>query len=51
MEKIVSEKRLKIASKSRTKGMKIFDVSPGSSVILYREKKKTARGTVSFCFV
>ena len=43
-EKIVAKQRLNVASKSRTKGMEIFDVPPGSEVLVYREKKKRWTG-------
>ena len=51
MEKMVVEQRLKIASKSRTKEIEIFDICLGFSVLVYREKKKTVGATVSSCFV
>ncbi len=44
MERIVARQRIKVASKSRAKGMDVFDVCPGSEVLLYREKKKKRTG-------
>ncbi len=40
METIVASKRLKVASKSRTKSIEIFDIPPGSKVLAYKERKK-----------
>ena len=40
----MAKPRLKVASKSITKSMEIFDVPPGSEVLVYLEKKKRRTG-------
>eukprot|EP00171_Calliarthron_tuberculosum_P023668 IDg23668t1 len=44
MECIVAQQRLKLASKPRTKQMDVFNICPGSKVLVFREKKKQWEG-------
>ena len=45
MEAILAEKKVKLASKPRTKEMTMFTITTGTDVLAYREKSKQWEGT------
>lgn len=44
METIVANQRVRLALKPRTKSMEVFNIPPGSPVLVYREKAKCWKG-------